>query len=201
LTKETGIGDDRNIGLSDLALDILVGSAEQKREGLRTAAIKPIIYNELWTRYGEHPPADEVIRTFLVREKNFNPAAVDAVVEDYRTTIDFANLTGIMQDAKTLTAETGNVAASGGSSVLSKQSSAAPMTANVRYLPIPLDIGDAPIPVGMSNSDFDLLLETLKLWKKKIVRADSLFEEVPPTREVADDYKRQHGEPYKPGEG
>ncbi len=46
------------------------------------------------------------------------------------------------------------------------------MTQNIRYLPIPLDIGDAPIPVGMSNGDFELLLETLKLWKKKIVRAD-----------------------------
>ena len=46
------------------------------------------------------------------------------------------------------------------------------MTANIRYLPIPLDIGDAPIPVGMSDSDFDLLIDTLKLWKKKIVRAE-----------------------------
>jgi hypothetical protein len=72
-----------------------------------------------------------------------------------------------------------------------------PMTANVRYLPFG-DIADAPIPVGMSNSDFDLFLETLKLWKKKIVRADPLIEEVPPTREVADDYKRQHGHSYKP---
>jgi hypothetical protein len=45
------------------------------------------------------------------------------------------------------------------------------MTQDVRYLSIPLDIGDAPIPVGMSDSDFDLLLETLNLWKKKIVRA------------------------------
>ncbi len=46
------------------------------------------------------------------------------------------------------------------------------MTSNLRYLPIPLDIGDAPIPVGMSDSDFDLLLDTLKLWKKKIVRSE-----------------------------
>ena len=34
------------------------------------------------------------------------------------------------------------------------------------------DIGDAPIPVGMSEDDFNLLLETLQLWKKKIVRDD-----------------------------
>jgi len=45
-----------------------------------------------------------------------------------------------------------------------------PMTENIRYLPIPLDIGEAPIPVGMSEDDFQLLKDTLDLWKKKIVR-------------------------------
>jgi hypothetical protein len=67
------------------------------------------------------------------------------------------------------------------------------MTTGVRYLP--LDIGEAPIPVGMSEGDFQLLLDTLNLWKKKIV-----IEEIPPTPEVADNYYKQHGMPYKPGE-
>ena len=44
------------------------------------------------------------------------------------------------------------------------------MTENIRYLPIPLDIGEAPIPVGMSEDDLQLLKDTLDLWKKKIVR-------------------------------
>jgi hypothetical protein len=43
-----------------------------------------------------------------------------------------------------------------------------PMTENIRYLPIPLDIGDAPIPVGMSEDDFQLRKDTLDLRKKKI---------------------------------
>lgn len=46
------------------------------------------------------------------------------------------------------------------------------MTSTLRYLPIPLDIGDAPIPVGMSEDDFDLLLQTLKLWKRRIVKSE-----------------------------
>lgn len=45
-----------------------------------------------------------------------------------------------------------------------------PMNAEA-MLPIPLDIGDAFIPRGMSDDDFDLLLDSLKLWKRKIVRA------------------------------
>ena len=31
-------------------------------------------------------------------------------------------------------------------------------------LSIPLDIGEAPIPVGMSEDDFQLLKDTLDLW-------------------------------------
>jgi hypothetical protein len=46
-----------------------------------------------------------------------------------------------------------------------------PMTENIRYLAIPLDIGEAPIPVGMSEDDFQLLKDTLDLRKKKIVRS------------------------------
>lgn len=42
-----------------------------------------------------------------------------------------------------------------------------PMTENKRYLPIPLDIGEAPIPVGISEDDFQLLKDTLDLWKKR----------------------------------
>jgi len=48
----------------------------------------------------------------------------------------------------------------------------------------------------MSEGDFQLLLDTLNLWKKKIV-----IEEVPPTPEVAGDYKLYSGgKPYKPDE-
>jgi hypothetical protein len=51
------------------------------------------------------------------------------------------------------------------------------MSTGVRYLPIPLDMGDAHRPRGMDKDDFDPLLETLQLWKKKIVRSE--IEEIP----------------------
>jgi hypothetical protein len=66
------------------------------------------------------------------------------------------------------------------------------MTEDIRYLPIPLDIGNASIPVGMSEEDFQLLLETLKLWKKKIVRDDfTTYHGKPPTEEELGD-ERNH---------
>jgi hypothetical protein len=42
-----------------------------------------------------------------------------------------------------------------------------PITENIRYLPILLDIGEAPISVGMSEDDFQLLKDTPDLWKKR----------------------------------
>ena len=40
------------------------------------------------------------------------------------------------------------------------------------FLQVPLDIGPAYIPKGMSEDDFDVLLESLALWKRKIVKAE-----------------------------
>ncbi len=42
---------------------------------------------------------------------------------------------------------------------------------DLKYYAIPTDIGDAHIPMGMSEEDFELLVNALKLFKKKIVRA------------------------------
>jgi hypothetical protein len=72
-----------------------------------------------------------------------------------------------------LDVETGKFAVSGGEAQMAKHSAAAAhMTSGVRYLPIPLDIGNAPIPVGMSEEDFKVLEATLKLWENKIVRSE-----------------------------
>ena len=55
-------------------------------------------------------------------------------------------------------------------------------------LPIPLDIGDAHIPRGMNDADFNLLIETLQLWKKKIVADDfTTYHGQPPTKEELGD--------------
>ncbi len=191
LTKETGSADSRNIALSDLGLDIIVGSEEQKREALRTAAIKPTVYAELWSRYGEHPPADEVIRTFLIREKNFNPAVIDAIVEDYRITIDFAKLRGNGGEHEKPAVEAQATALPSPAGIPAvaqkrKEGQSPPMTQGLRYLSIPLEIGEAPVPLGMSKDDWEMFINTLKLWKSRILKpseessseADSVLNEL-----------------------
>ena len=104
--------------------------------------------------------------------KKFTEGAADSLIPQFKDTIGFAKLRDSDKRSKDETPPTDppklpaqeKPGSQGGHS-----GQKPPMTASLRYLPIPLDIGDAPIPVGMSEDDFQLLLDTLQLWKKKIV--------------------------------
>ncbi len=52
----------------------------------------PRIHAELWERYGSDLPSDQSLKRYLVLEKNFNEAAVDELLEEYKQTIAFAGL-------------------------------------------------------------------------------------------------------------
>lgn len=47
------------------------------------------------------------------------------------------------------------------------------------YVSLPLNAGDATIPVGLTEEDFQLLLDTLLLWKKKLVLLVAVSTEEP----------------------
>ena len=209
LFEAEGSGDKRKVKLTELAVTLLNPSAPNRDQLIKQAALLPGIHSKLWEKFGAEGASEGAIHDYLVFELHFTEQAGKALIDQYLDTIAFAKLRdsdkGLLHDQQIPPYIPPNPAVE-----LAKKPpyrppanafspSSPPMTAGIRYLPIPLDIGDAPIPVGMSESDFDLLLETLELWKKKIVRV-----EVPPTPEVADDYHKQHGHPYEPegdGEG
>ena len=95
LVDHEGMGESRQVRLSNLALTILLdndpGSAA-RRDALRNAALGPRIHAELWERYGAELPSDQSLRRFLVLERSFNEAAVDELLEEYRATMAFAGL-------------------------------------------------------------------------------------------------------------
>lgn len=106
LVDEEGVGENREVRLSNLGLAILLDEAgsPERGEALRTAALGPRIHSELWERYGPDLPSDQSLKRFLVIEKNFNETAVEEFVGEYRETIAYAGLT-------TSNAEPGGVAA------------------------------------------------------------------------------------------
>jgi hypothetical protein len=97
LAVEQGSGEDREVKLSDTALDIVLAPSpdDAKRIGaIKRAALSPKIHKHLWDYYNGELPSDGNIRAYLLREMEFNDAKVDRFIKEFRSTIAFAKLTG-----------------------------------------------------------------------------------------------------------
>ncbi len=109
LIEHDGMGENKQIRLSDLALTILLdenADSPAHTDALRTAAMSPRIHAELWERYGADLPSDQSLKRYLVLEKNFNEAAVDELLAEYKQTISFAGLNHLPAPATSRTATT-----------------------------------------------------------------------------------------------
>lgn len=188
--EESGAKGNRRIRLSELAQDILhLPEDDGKRvAALRVSALSPTIHRILWDRYQQNLPKDDVIKGFLVRERNYSPEAAADVIRNYRDAFLISKL-GDVTDSKLDGAETESAPLTTplqrspqlesvkapvhspaalqpvSTAVLSSQT--VPAT---QELPILVDHGlVARIPFPMSEDAFDLLIGTLQLWKKRLV--------------------------------
>lgn len=188
--EESGAKGNRRIRLSELAQDILHLPADDGRRAaaLRTSALSPTIHQVLWERYQQNPPKDDVIKGFLVRERNYSPEAASDVIRNYRETFLIAKL-GDVTDSKLSGTEEDlaqhvssvqgpqqvDAGKSPGYSIAAVQSVSPAVlipqsTPALQELPVLVDHGQvARIPFPMSEDAFDLLIGTLQLWKKKLV--------------------------------
>lgn len=95
LVEYEGRGDDRQVGLSDLARRIVldkVPGSQERAAALREAALSPAIHARLWEEYGPSLPPDVVIETFLVRDNRFNDVGAKNLIGEYRDTFEYARL-------------------------------------------------------------------------------------------------------------
>ena len=95
LVDHEGMGDTRQVRLSDLALTILLDKdpdSDERRDALRAAALGPRIHTELWERYGMELPSDQSLKRYLVLERGFNETAVEELLDEYKQTMTFAGL-------------------------------------------------------------------------------------------------------------
>lgn len=94
LLEDQGSGLDREAKITDLGLSIVLPEDEQERkEAIKHAALMPGIHKELWEQYEGRMPSDASLRVFLIRQKNFNPSAVDDFIGVFKHTIAVAELT------------------------------------------------------------------------------------------------------------
>lgn len=178
LIDESGSADSRKIRVSEIAQDILhlQESDPRRQAALKDAALHPVIHATLWERYGKLLPENSSIRPFLVREKGFNEDVVEEVIQNYRESFELAGLdkdgdhnvgeknvtpmTPLAPNPTKTTPPAGQQAPGGGFGIISQNE-------------LPILIGDnrqARIPFPMTEEDYDLLLETLAVWKKRLVR-------------------------------
>jgi hypothetical protein len=93
LGVKSGERRDRYFQLTDAAVRILADKRDGERERLlREAALSPKLYNDLWTKWGQHPPSDDTAESLLTFELKFNPAYVKAILANYKATVSMARL-------------------------------------------------------------------------------------------------------------
>ncbi|HMP65826.1 MAG TPA: hypothetical protein PKD11_09590 [Pyrinomonadaceae bacterium] len=92
LIEVQGEGEKRELRPTEDGIKILEGHS-QSADLLKKAALCPDIHKDVWDKYNGNFPADAVMREYLRWEKKFNPDNVDKFIEQFRTTIAFANLT------------------------------------------------------------------------------------------------------------
>ncbi len=186
LLNEIRGGSPGRTQLSDSALKILANEDLNSPERLglvKKAALLPAVHTELWDKYAGQLPSDVTMKTYLVGERGFNPATVNKFLNDFRETISFAKLSPgdilsssdeLEPESKTVSppAPLGSATQKAGSPAVvdSKTSTGVPMMPEQTMLTLPLDDGKSvSVPIGMSEDTFNLFLETLQLWKKRIV--------------------------------
>ena len=73
LVVEEGGGDDRQVRLSEKALDVLMPeSDDQKAKPLRWQRLAPPLHKKIWDFYKGTLPSDPTLRVYLLRTLNFN---------------------------------------------------------------------------------------------------------------------------------
>ncbi|WP_395753795.1 hypothetical protein [Prosthecobacter sp.] len=169
------VGEEYKV--SNLALSILL-DGDDKAEALRSTALSPKIFADLWQKYGTDLPSEASLIHKLVLE-GYNASSIPAIIKDWKDTIEFAGLkNGDSLDQAPVNCEDELDDHLMKSEVLAlprqlpaapNKPSLPPMNPSIRYLPIPLMIGDAQIPLGMTEQDFELLIQSLSLWKPRIV--------------------------------
>jgi len=197
---ETMPQNPQSMRVTELGRDLAILNADgvEWKDAAAKAALLPEIYRDLHELYGANLPSNPTIRVYLIRERGFNPNHVDAMITDFRASMEYAGLDQANSQnppVNPINPEVG-LSQSGGESAAPLHSQAgvlapvghgrmeAPQLPDLMHvfdgpqasvaaslMTIPLDDGQsAHIPYPMEEETYELLMDTLKLWKKRLVR-------------------------------
>lgn len=188
LLTDDGVGSNRMIKLTDSGIKLSYNpeiDSQEYVEGLKRAALLPVIHQEIWQLYQGNLPDDAVIKRHLVVDKKFNEQYVDEFINQFRRTIEFAKLSSgdtieaaASEDNSQAAPMTQTTQETRPPFVLPTRgtqkfhgvgTAAAPIAPISDELSLPLESGKTIRIPKMTEDDYELFLETLQLWKRRII--------------------------------
>jgi len=173
LLETKGEGDARQAKISELAQRILLDRAPNSSDraaALRTAALKPLMHQELQSRWPNQLASDANVTSYLITDRGFTEKGARSFLAQYRSTIAYAGLAGtsgaseLEPGSDELVAERREIPLVGTPPTARKR----PFQPGVRELPITLpslNVATLSLPIPMTPGDYDYLktaLETLR---------------------------------------
>lgn len=99
LLTDEGVKTDRRVQLTDLAVQILNHPSSKAREdAIKTAALIPVMHQDLWDQYKNDLPSDANLIWILTKDRGFTETGATEFVKEYRETLEFAKLSDDLVD-------------------------------------------------------------------------------------------------------
>lgn len=96
LIEDSGKKETRKIVITNAAFRIIHDQpeSEDRKMLIKECALMPEMYRYMWDQFGEptEMPQDGALKSHLVIEKRFNSAAIKGFLDDYRKTVEYAQL-------------------------------------------------------------------------------------------------------------
>ncbi len=91
-----------DIKLTEDAIDLALHMPSDQRyiEIIKKLALKPSIYEKIFTKYNGALPSDTTLRIELIKEHGFNPESVEDFLSSFRKTLEFAGLSGERKESE-----------------------------------------------------------------------------------------------------
>ena len=174
-------GANKSYRVTRLGKDLVLHDtqSEEFRSAVRQAALLPVIYAALWNQFGPELPSNALLKTHLVRQRNFNAHQVDGMIADFRATVEFAGLgsESVMSSATAPAAEPEAFGQTIQRNATMQTAPTATAAAPGEVFTIPLEDGKfASIPYPMSPQTWELFMQTLKLWQPRLVANEKTSE-------------------------
>lgn len=102
LLSDEGSGQKRKFQLTPDAIRIaqdIDPTSEKRRAAIQRAALAPKIHKELWEKYGNSGVSDMVLRNYLIFDRTdsdgaaFSASSAELLIEEYKSSISFAEIT------------------------------------------------------------------------------------------------------------